>query len=122
MKYSKQREIILKTLIENKIHPSAEKLYTLLLDKGKRISIATVYRNLNALADAGIIKKFKTAEKKERFDSTTEQHYHFLCTKCGKVYDLPVEIASDITKKIQEYGFTVTEYDMILEGRCPECQ
>lgn len=57
MKYLKQREIILRTLQQNAIHPTADKLYELVKKKLPDISLATVYRNLNQMAELGIIKK-----------------------------------------------------------------
>ncbi len=122
MKYSRQREIILNLLEENKIHPTADTVYSILKNKGEKVSLATVYRNLNNLANSGEIKRFKTSEKTERFDSTTMPHYHFLCKHCGIVYDLPIEIAEDVSKNANKLGFKVTEYDMMLGGICPECQ
>ena len=57
MNYSKQRETILNTLKENVVHPTAEYLYDVLKRENSSISLATLYRNLNQLAENGIIKK-----------------------------------------------------------------
>lgn len=57
MNYSRQREIILETLKENVVHPTAEYLYGILQEKAPNISLATLYRNLNQLAENGIIKR-----------------------------------------------------------------
>lgn len=62
MKYSRQREKILNKLIEYRVHPSAEQLYWKLVEDGEKIGLATVYRNLNYLAEAGVIKRFQTFE------------------------------------------------------------
>ena len=60
MNYSKQREIILDTLRNNVVHPTAEYIYEILKEEDSKISLATLYRNLNQLADKGIIKKIET--------------------------------------------------------------
>lgn len=122
MKYSKQREIILNKLIEFRVHPSAEQLYLKLVEDGENIGLATVYRNLNALAKTGVIKKFQTFEKSERFDGTTAPHHHFLCKKCGKIFDLPQEIAGQVVQNINDKGFRTINYEIMAEGLCADCQ
>ena len=57
MNYSRQREVILNTLKSNVVHPTAEYLYSVLKETEPNISLATLYRNLNQLAENGIIKK-----------------------------------------------------------------
>lgn len=122
MKYSRQREKILDILTEYKIHPTADRVYSMLCTQGEKISLATVYRNLKALSEIGLIKRFKTSEKTERFDSTLTPHYHFLCAACGNVYDIPQDITADVSKNAAELGFEVTKYDMMLTGICPKCR
>lgn len=122
MKYSRQREKILNILNEYKIHPTADCVYAILCSKGEKMSLATVYRNLKILSETGVIKKFKTSEKTERYDSTLIQHYHFLCTECGNVFDMPANITADISKNAAELGFEVKKYDMMLSGICPQCK
>lgn len=122
MKYSRQREIILNTLKENKVHPTAEQLYEILKAKGENIGIATVYRNLNNLTEMGEIIKFKTFEKNERYDAITLPHNHFQCTECGKIYDLSVEYTNSLIKKITTLGFDITQSLILFSGKCPECR
>lgn len=122
MKYSKQREIILNKLLEYRVHPSVEQLYQKLVEDGEKIGLATVYRNLNYLAEAGVIKRFQTFEKHERFDGTISPHHHFRCKKCGKVFDLPSEIAGQVVQNINDKGFKTINYEIVAEGLCAECQ
>ena len=122
MKYSKQREVIFTTLQEYKVHPSAEELYSILKNKGHNIGIATIYRNLSSLAEAGEILRFKTFEKNERFDSTIAPHYHFQCKKCGKIFDLPIEITETLTKNVTDNGFEIAQCAVMLSGFCPNCK
>lgn len=122
MKYSRQREKILNKLIEYRVHPSAEQLYWKLVEDGEKIGLATVYRNLNYLAEAGVIKRFQTFEKHERFDGTITPHHHFRCKKCGKIFDLPPEIADQVVKNIDDKGFKTVNYEVMAEGLCADCQ
>ena len=96
MKYSRQRELILKTLKENCIHPTAEQLYELIRREEPTVSLATVYRNLNLLAENGMVKKIEGLDGTAHFDHQTFDHYHFICTKCNRVFDIPCDIAPDL--------------------------
>ena len=123
MKYSKQREQILETLKNNCIHPTAEQVYSLMKSQMPNISLATVYRNLNQLAENGVILKIDSLDGTARFDYCREQHYHFICTKCNKVYDVPHNVAPELLKNVQEQtGLTVDSCDISFRGICPDCQ
>ena len=123
MNYSKQREKILDTLTYNAVHPTAETLLEILNRENPNIGITTLYRNLNQLAEAGMIKKIDGLESSVHFDHNTHEHYHFICDVCKKVFDVSVNIAPDVvemTKK--ETGFDVKGYDITLHGFCDECK
>jgi len=123
MNYSKQREIILNTLKENVVHPTAEYLYDVLRQENSTISLATLYRNLNQLAEHGIIKKIDGLESSSHYDHNTHEHYHFICDNCKKVYDISANVAPDLVKKAQEEtGFTITGCDIVFHGICKNCQ
>lgn len=123
MKYSKQREIILETLSANPIHPTADQIYFMIKVIDPKISLATVYRNLNLLAENGIIKKIEGLDGVARFDHNTHNHYHFICTKCNKVYDVPYEIAPDVVENISaRTGLTIESCHVSLSGICHECK
>lgn len=123
MNYSKQREIILETLKQNVVHPTAEYLYEKLQKEDSKISLATLYRNLNQLAENGIIKKIDGLESSSHYDHNTFVHYHFMCDNCKKVFDISSDVAPDLIKKIEEEtGFTVTSHDVVIHGICKNCK
>lgn len=123
MNYSKQREVVLDALKENVIHPTAEKLYSIIQIEYPEVSKATLYRNLSQLADAGIIKKIDGLEPSAHFDHNTHLHYHFICEKCGKVFDVSSEVAQNIVNKAEEEtGFKVTNHEIVFKGLCKDCQ
>ena len=123
MNYSKQREIILDTLSKNAIHPTAEALLEFLKRDDSNVGMATPYRNLNQLADAGLIKKIDGLEPSAHFDHNTFEHYHFICEKCKKVYDIPSSVAPDLVKNTTEAtGFDITSHDIVFHGICSECK
>ena len=123
MNYSKQREIILDTLSKNAIHPPAEALLEFLKRDDSNVGMTTLYRNLNQLADAGLIKKIDGLEPSAHFDHNTFEHYHFICEKCKKVYDIPSSVAPDLVKNTTEAtGFDITSHDIVFHGICSECK
>lgn len=123
MNYSKQRELIFNALKENVVHPTAEYLYEILKENNPNLSLGTVYRNLNQLAENGTIKKIEGLENSSHFDHNTHEHFHFICDKCKRVFDISVNIAPDIASKTEkETGFTVKGYDIAIHGICNECK
>ncbi len=120
MNYSKQRQMILDTLEEYAVHPSAEQLYEKVHMKDKTISKGTLYRNLNQLSEQGIIKKIDGLENSAHFDHNTHEHYHFICNKCKRIYDIEKEDVHIPAIKNEE-GFIITNRDIIFKGICREC-
>ena len=123
MKYSKQREIILNTLQKNVIHPTADQVYALLHKEYPTISLATVYRNLNKLAEANKIIKVQIPNGADRFDHQCFDHYHVVCDKCKKVFDVEMPYLKDLETKIKDKkGFTFTGHNIVFNGICPNCE
>lgn|SRR5574344_87974 len=123
MNYSKQRELILNVLTNNAIHPTAETLLELLKKENCNVGMTTLYRNLNQLAQKGMIKKIDGLETSAHFDHNTFEHYHFICEKCGNVFDIPSNIAKDLVKNTQQAtGFYIKSYDIVFHGICKDCK
>lgn len=122
MRYSKQRELILNTVLHNRIHPTAENVYKLLKNDYPELSLGTVYRNLNFLAENNMLKKINVPDGSDRFDGTLARHQHLICRKCGKVTDISVDellaIQSNILKNT---GFEIDIDTLAFEGICKEC-
>jgi len=117
-----QREIILEELRKVKSHPTADELYGIVKTRLPRISIATVYRNLELMADSGMIQKLEFAGKQKRFDGDTKKHHHIRCIECGKLDDIsvsPVEGVDDCI--LDSGGYSVLDYRLDFFGICPEC-
>lgn len=123
MNYSKQRELVLKTLQENVVHPTAEYIHDVMKISDCKVSLATLYRNLNQLADAGIIKRIDGLETSAHFDHNTHEHYHFICTKCKMVFDVSSDVAPDLIKNAEaETGFLIQRHDVVFHGLCKKCK
>ncbi|MBQ9245389.1 transcriptional repressor [bacterium] len=124
MNYSKQREIIYNTLKNNAVHPTADSLFEIIKKENPdlNIGIATVYRNLKLMSDIGMIKKISGLEDAEHFDHNTFTHYHFICDKCKKVFDVDADIAPVSAVNFEKQtGFSITGYDITFHGICNEC-
>ena len=123
MRYSKQRENIKKGLEEFCIHPTAEELYMKLKPNNQNLSLATVYRNLNQLAELGEIKKIEGLSGKVHYDHNNHEHFHIICEKCSRIMDLPAEMADSLKNMLKNQNeFTVTSYDIAVKGICKDCK
>lgn len=118
-RYSQQREIILNCLKGQKSHPTAEMIYQQLKPDYPKLSLGTVYRNLNQLADWGVITRMPFHI--ERYDADISPHAHFCCTDCGRVFDLPMPDEEDMMPFCAEYGFTLEREVRLFYGICAEC-
>lgn len=119
-----QREAILKELKHNKKHPTADEIYIKLRISMPQLSLATVYRNLEQMADLGLIRKISIAGRQARFDGETECHFHLRCTKCGFVRNIGIEELFDIDcmlkKIVKKHEFTGYEFE--FQHICEICR
>jgi Fur family ferric uptake transcriptional regulator len=123
LKMTKQRKVIVEELKKLKTHPSATALYELVRKRLPRISLGTVYRNLDLLAEAGIIQKLETAGTQKRFDGTVENHYHVRCVQCGQVDDIPLPLFGEIEDLLGELSnYKILSHRLEFQGVCPSCQ
>ena len=123
MRNSKQKEIILDALKKYRIHPTADELYKYIHQDYSDIGVATVYRNLNKFAEKGLIRKITGLDGSSHFDSCIEPHYHFMCSCCGKIYDIPGNIAQDLIAKAEEFtDCKINSMDITFRGLCRECE
>jgi len=118
-----QRRVILEELQKVDTHPTADRVYEMVRKRLPRISLATVYRNLELLADRGLIQKYELGGSQRRFDGNPGNHYHLRCVRCGKLDDAPISPVSAIEDSLRE----TTEYEIVghrLEflGICPACR
>jgi len=123
MNFSRQRKRILETLRRKPVHPSAEYIYKTLKEENSGIGLATVYRNLNKMADEGIIKRIDGLENSVHYDHNTHIHYHFFCKKCRKIFDLPSDISPNLVQKAEMVsGFRIETHEIVFHGLCNHCK
>ena len=123
MNYSRQRELIHRIVLENPIHPTADEVYALARAQEANISLGTVYRNLNLLAQTGVIRKIGLSGMPDRFDGRMDAHTHLLCEKCGRLYDVDLPSLGALEEELLSLpGITVTGVLLTLTGICQVCQ
>lgn len=117
-----QRAMIFEAVQSLHTHPTGEEVYALVRSKYPSISLATVYRNLNTLAEEGQIKRICVPGAAERFDFNTKPHYHIRCEKCGQFADVPLEYDDKMVELIaRATGYTLHQQEMVFTGLCPDC-
>ena len=129
MRYSKQRNLILQILRENPVHPTAEWIFEKAKEEMPGIGVATVYRNLNALVEAGEIKRISGIDGVDRFDGNHLPHYHMKCRACGCLMDLEPESEEALQRMemVIRETFPTEAVDiklntMLLKGVCGQCK
>lgn len=126
LKFTKQRELVLKFLYENEGHFTPEDIYNLLKQKYPdiNIGIATVYRTLSLLETSHIASSISFGVQGKKYELGLKKHHdHLICSKCGKIiefYDETIEtIQEEIAKK---FNFKMTDHTMKIIGLCENCQ
>lgn len=123
LKYSKQRESIKNFLVTRYDHPTAETVYLNIRKEFPNISLGTVYRNLNLLAEIGEIQKLSPGIGPDRFDGNPAPHYHFICRHCGCVMDLTVSGLDHINILAgQDFDGEIEGHITYFYGSCPSCK
>lgn len=121
MNYSKQRELIIDALRKTDTHPTAESVYRALKGDYPKLSLATVYRNLNQLCENGAIKKLNIPDSPDRFDGNIEPHYHLCCKMCKKVVDVKGTAGAWQSLLAPNSGHQIDGCDIMFFGVCASC-
>lgn len=122
LRMTNQREMILRELKKSKKHLTADELYERVKKFMPRISLATVYRNLEILSDVGMIRKLEISGRQKRFDSELEDHDHIYCVQCHRIENLDIG-DNDVNLAVTDTkGYTITGRRLEVTGICPKCQ
>jgi Fur family ferric uptake transcriptional regulator len=126
LKFTKQRELVLKFLYENNGHFTPEDIYTLLKEQHPdvNIGIATVYRTLSLLETSEIASSISFGVQGKKYELGLKKHHdHLICTKCGTIiefYDETIEERQEAIAK--RFNFKMTDHTMKITGLCEKCQ
>jgi Fe2+ or Zn2+ uptake regulation protein len=122
LRMTRQRQVILEELRKVKTHPSADELYEKVKRRLPRISLGTVYRNLEILTRVGEIQHIEIGSAMKRFDGNTQNHYHVRCIRCARVDDVPI----GPLKQVEDYlagstDYHITGHRLEFFGLCRKC-
>lgn len=122
-KVTPQRLAVYRTLAESKEHPSAEMIFSQLKETFPTMSLATVYKTVDVLAEIGLVQKLNVGEDSFRYDAWVDDHSHIRCTSCGRVDDL-VEVDETPIVDAARIGtdYQITGQQFYFYGICKECQ
>ena len=117
---TKQRELILSILKQSDRHLTADEIFFLAKLKMPSIAMATIYNNLNAMHEAGMINRLHIDGVADCFDKITEPHDHLLCDRCGKITDIHLpRLAEELER---ELATEIEDYELTVHYVCPECR
>ena len=119
---SKQRELILQAVRNSDFHPTAEEVYKALNEEHPSLSLGTVYRNLNLLAQWGEIARLDLGGESANFDRRCDEHAHFVCSACKRIFDLDLSmepVSSAFQASYPEHS--LSRASLLYEGICGGC-
>jgi len=115
-----QKKVIYEVISHSQDHPTAEEVYKEVKLKIPSISLATVYRVLNTFYHEGKINRIEI-NREYHYDAYIKDHAHFVCSSCGKIYDLEFEKDKMVVAGVIMDGFNVERIEVIFTGVCKEC-
>jgi Fe2+ or Zn2+ uptake regulation protein len=124
MRMTRQRLAIYRELESRYDHPDVERIFQKVKPRIPQISLFTVYRTMNALEAAGMVRRVATVKGHARYDANVEMHAHFLCETCGKIDDVDTRGACHgLREQARECvpGHDVRRADMMISGACEAC-
>jgi len=126
LKFTKQRELVLKFLYEHDGHYTPEDIYTQLKLENPdiNIGIATVYRTLSLLETSHIASSISFGVQGKKYELGLKKHHdHLICTKCGEIIEFFDKIIEEKQEEIaKKFNFQMTDHTMKIVGLCEKCQ
>jgi len=126
LKFTRQRELVLKALFEHEGHFSPEELYRLIQQDSPetKVGIATVYRTLTLLEEEGLADSISFGKEGKRYEIGLKKHHdHLICTECGKIIEFFDETIERQQEEVaRKFDFQMTDHAMKIIGICRECR
>jgi Fe2+ or Zn2+ uptake regulation protein len=118
---TKQLEVVWEAVKDDSSHPTADQVYNKVRQRLPNVGLGTIYRNLQKLvADEKL--QVLMLRRAQHFDSLVKPHQHFICEKCGQVYDVLVDTENEIKPaRLPHRGFKVTSHQTAFYGACKHC-
>ena len=121
-RYTEQRAAVYRYLCGTEAHPTADDVFTAVRSEIPDISLATVYKSLEALVGCRLAAKLTYGDGSARYDARTDPHHHARCVICGAVSDVPGRLDARAFASVSAVaGFAVEGYRLELVGHCADC-
>ncbi len=118
-----QRLLIHQTLVELDRHVGAEELLEAVGERLPNVSLPTVYASLDALEEAGLVRRVAAGRGRALYDSRPVDHHHIVCRRCGAVRDLDARVSLDRAMHLAAgQGFEVDGAEIVVHGLCAGCR
>ncbi|MEA4961667.1 Fur family transcriptional regulator [Lutispora sp.] len=126
-KFTPQRKSILDVIIANEgKHLSAEEIYEMVKNNCPDIGLATVYRTMQILDEAGMVYKHNFDDGRSRYElyhDEDHQHHHLICINCGKVVEVEEDLLEQLEHEVEsKYDFSIINHNLKFFGYCRECR
>lgn len=122
-RYTPQRAAVYRILTSTSRHPTADDIFTAVREEIPDISLATVYKALEAFVSAGVAQKLSLGDGPARYDGRTDDHDHFRCLRCGSVHDMQGLHDPALVRGVApEDRFEIVDYHLEVVGYCPACR
>ncbi|AAP77539.1 transcriptional repressor [Helicobacter sp. MIT 03-1614] len=108
--------------IYNNGHMSIEEIYEQIKQIYPSISLATIYKNVNALCKANILREIKAPKDKQKYELSSDKHLHVYCEKCGRLDDIKLDTRALEQNCSASSGYTISDISAVLMGVCPDCK
>lgn len=120
LKVTPQRLAIVQEL-DKKGHLSIEDLYKVLLGNFPTISLATIYKNINSMVEKLFVSEVKILDKKSVYELMKNEHAHLICSQCGMIEDIEVNL-EEVSKVVSvEKTFIIENTSLNFKGLCSTC-
>ena len=119
-----QRALLLDLIRQSYGHLDADELYRKAHEKNHRLSLSTVYRNLQLFKKLGLIAEYHFVEEHHHYEARpATEHQHLVCLSCGKIVEFHLPLSRQLKDKIgKQHGFEINEVELHLSGLCADCR
>ena len=119
-----QRAQVLEALHGLHGHSTVEQIHARVRDRGgSEVALSTVYRNLDALVEMGLVAAFTGASGVTTYEWTAEAHHHLLCDGCGHTQEVALRALDALAREVRrDHGFAADMRHLAIHGRCAGCR
>ncbi len=120
LKVTPQRVAIVEELYKNG-HMNIDDLYKKLLSKFPSVSLATIYKNINAMVEKVFLSEVKLPNSKSVYELVKTEHAHLVCSSCGYIEDIMLDSSNILTEASKLTTFKIDSTNIVFNGLCPNC-